>query len=101
MKLLDFGKLHERKGILRISDNIITSEPDVICDMFSKLQFLPLRAEHLAVDCVMQYQGISPKLPIVPHGTLTPKYEIEVDRVGYTYRFLDIHGNPVPEKKEK
>ena len=67
-----------RVGEFKIMMDTIENEPDLVADIFSRMGFIPVRAELLWGEGVFVYQGISKLFDDVDAGQAVPFYRIEI-----------------------
>jgi len=80
--------MNMRRGLFKISTDLIESEPDVVRKIMGKC--IIIRAEHLYGERVVTYAAISPEFDEVPRGEIAPEYLIEIRNrpVGYEIVFV-------------
>jgi len=70
-----------RYGKIDVSHTLIFEDYETVSKVFSKICFLPVRAESLYHRDCIEYEGYCPKFEELPLGSEIPKYELEVTKV--------------------
>lgn len=63
-----------RKGIFRVSKEVIESKPNVVMEILSRC--IVVRAESLMIDDVIEYYAYSKEFDIVEQGNQVPRYAV-------------------------
>jgi hypothetical protein len=63
-------------GRIRVAESQVKEAPLNVAKMFSKITFLPLRAEHIYISGYFEYQGWSPVFRRLSAGEGIPEYVI-------------------------
>jgi hypothetical protein len=68
-----------RMGRLSFSSKDITEKPEMLYQIFSMLQFVPVRVEHLYWQDLVDCMGISPHFEVVNQGVSVPTYLVDIN----------------------
>jgi len=63
-----------RIGRMSIDLHMIEKDPAKVSALFSKMQFVPVRAETMFHSKTVDYMGISPLFGDISHGAKVPEY---------------------------
>lgn len=66
-------------GIVRVSYDLIDTEPDMVSEVFNKLGAVVLRCELIYPENCFSYTMYSPLFEPVSKGTLIPEYQITIN----------------------
>jgi len=70
-------------GKFDVSMDLIEREPRRIAEIFSLIEFCPVRAECMLVRRTVEYVGYSPRFdPVEPH-MMTPEYTLTIKQSKY------------------
>lgn len=67
-------------GRIKINLEIIDSEPERASEIFALLKFVPIRAECLHYEHVIEYVAIAERFEEVPLGQVIPEYKLIVSQ---------------------
>lgn len=71
--------MNERQlATFRISEDEIRKDPQRAADLFARLNFVCVRAEHLFVERQIEYTGISHCFKKVEYGDKVPTVQLQV-----------------------
>jgi len=70
--------MERRYGMIMISGTLVEKEPEMLIELFCKIQFLPLSIEQVWEQGNYLYRGYSPLFEKVEEGTLSPTYQVRV-----------------------